>query len=173
MADRKGVLSKDVDCPWCCAKAGERCWDYDPYRPWSAFQRFDRVHLGRIKFDAPCKRHRRTMMVTPRINGEELPPERARRPAPQARPARPDYGYVLLPAHMDYTDLQRPGSVTIKQDERGRVLVEVANFSWGDNGSCREQVTKGMCWARDILNAAIENDRLVPGGHIVSVEASD
>lgn len=85
---------------------------------------------------------------------------------------RPDHGYVLTAAHADYSDLERPGSVTIKQGDQ-RVEVRVANFRWGEKGSCREQVTKAMCWARDVLEAAIRADMLVPGGHLVAIEDSD
>ena len=48
------VLTQDVDCPWCIAKAGEPCWDFTPGfrdRPTSAgFQRRDgQVHMARVK----------------------------------------------------------------------------------------------------------------------------
>ena len=86
-------------------------------------------------------------------------------------PARSEHGYVLSAEHMQYGDLLTPGSVTILVRNHG-VKVEVADFEWRDGGSCREQVTKGMCWARDVINAAIESNRIVPGGDITSVEAS-
>lgn len=87
-------------------------------------------------------------------------------------PGRSDHGYILHPEHMDYGDLRKPGKVLIHAAGH-QVQVEVANFEFNDSGSCRQQVTKAMCWARDVLNAAIENDRIVPGGRIVSIEASE
>jgi len=50
------MLSQDVDCPWCIAKAGEACWDYDVWlakktsSAHAAFRRSDgQVHLARVK----------------------------------------------------------------------------------------------------------------------------
>lgn len=78
-----------------------------------------------------------------------------------------------VPEHMDYSDLVTPGKVTIHYDDKINAHVEVANFAFREGSSCRQQVTKAMCWARDVINAAIENNRIVPGGHIASVEASE
>ena len=81
-------------------------------------------------------------------------------------------GYILTDEQMDYRDLKAPGKVTIYQ-EGHQARIEVADFEFANAGSCRQEVVKGMCWARDLLNAAIENNRIVPGGHVASIEASE
>lgn len=42
-ANEAHVLTRDIDCPWCIAKAGERCWDIDRRGGF----RTDMVHLAR------------------------------------------------------------------------------------------------------------------------------
>lgn len=81
-------------------------------------------------------------------------------------------GYVLRPEQMDYGDLSKVGKITIHEVNH-EVHIEVANFEFAEPDTCRVWVTKAMCWARDVLKAAIENDRIVPGGTIVSIEASE
>lgn len=38
--------------------------------------------------------------------------------------------------------------------------------------TCRSHCTRATAWARDVLAAAVEADRLVPGGGIVVVDAN-
>jgi len=74
-------------------------------------------------------------------------------------------GMVLPAADIDYTDLKKFGRVTIDYTAKG-VEIAVEGFEFADGGSCRIVCTKGMAWARDVLAAVVEADRLIPGGHM-------
>jgi len=80
---------------------------------------------------------------------------------PRAHP-----GMVLRPQDHDYTDLTEFGKVEIGLSPAQEAIIMVSGFEFQDAETCRICAVKAMCWARDLLNAAIEADRLVPGGRI-------
>jgi len=84
-----------------------------------------------------------------------------------------DHAAILKPSHLDYSGMQRIGRVVIERDEAGRVCIEVSDFEFDTLDTCRAHVVRAVAWARDVLAAAVENSRLVPGGNIVTVRGGD
>lgn len=84
-----------------------------------------------------------------------------------------DHGLVLKPENADYTDLTQFGSVTIEQGADGRTVIYVQGFEFDEAASCRQDVAKAMAWARDLLDAAVRCQLLVPGGPSQIVSAID
>lgn len=74
-----------------------------------------------------------------------------------------DRGLVLRPEHADYSDLDTFGTVTIRSGGDG-IEVFVSGFAFADEQSCRHGVTKALAWSRDLLDAAVKAQLLVPGG---------
>jgi hypothetical protein len=78
---------------------------------------------------------------------------------------RREHGLVLADADCDYTDMTKVGRITVgfsKPDDAH--LIGVDGFEFANATSCRDTVTKALCWARDLIDAAIRCQRLVPGG---------
>ena len=81
---------------------------------------------------------------------------------------------VLQAGQADYGDMTEIGIITISKDEfSGRVVVNVDGFTFGSVEHCRSHVVKAIAWARDVLAANVEAERLVPGGQIVSTLGLD
>lgn len=78
-------------------------------------------------------------------------------------------GTVLNRHEVDYVDLQEIGRITIEKSPSGEVRILVDGFEFEHAGTCRERVTKAMAWARDVLNTEVQANRLIPGGHLVSI----
>jgi hypothetical protein len=79
-------------------------------------------------------------------------------------PAPPHPGMVLRPQDLDYTDLVKAGKITIAPDPHWGILITVSDFEFATAESCRIMSVKAMAWARDVLNAQIAADVVVPGG---------
>jgi len=81
---------------------------------------------------------------------------------------------VLKSGQADYDDMTEIGIITISKDEfSGRVVVNVDGFTFGSVENCRSHAVKAIAWARDVLAANVEAERLVPGGQIVSTLGLD
>lgn len=81
---------------------------------------------------------------------------------------------VLEAGQADYSDMTEIGTVTISKDEfSGRIMVNVDGFTFGSAEHCRSHAVKAIAWARDVLAANVEAERLVPGGQIVSALGLD
>lgn len=78
-------------------------------------------------------------------------------------------GTVLTRHEVDYVDLQKIGKITIDLSPQGGVRIMVDGFEFEHAGTCRERVTKALAWARDVLNTEVQANRLIPGGHLVSI----
>ena len=76
--------------------------------------------------------------------------------------------YILTEKEMSYADMKNPGRIVIDRDDNGRVVCLVSGFEFQEAESCRIHATKAMAWGRDVLDAAVRADVLVPGGHIVA-----
>ncbi|WP_426287500.1 hypothetical protein [Luteibacter sp. E-22] len=74
-----------------------------------------------------------------------------------------DHGLVLQPEHADYSDMTTFGTVTIRPGSNSMEVI-VSGFDFSDEQSCRHGVTKALAWARDLLDAAVKAQLLVPGG---------
>jgi hypothetical protein len=75
------------------------------------------------------------------------------------------HGLVLTDANCSYTDMTKVGRITIGYSKSNSAhLIGVDGFVFSSATSCRDTVTKALCWARDLLDAAIQCERLVPGG---------
>ena len=86
---------------------------------------------------------------------------------------RLNHGVVLQQTDLDYSDMRNIGRVTITYDRRSGVMIEVTDFGFDSEVSRRQEVTKAMAWARDVLDNAVRADALVPGGEIRSVSARE
>lgn len=79
------------------------------------------------------------------------------------------HGQVLRPENIDYSDAVKLGKVVVeyRNGPDYGISVVVSDFDFQKASSCRDTVTKGCAWARDALSAAIEVDRLAPGGTMI------
>lgn len=78
------------------------------------------------------------------------------------------HGKILSARDFDYGDLTSFGRVTIEKVGHD-VYVTVDGFSFEDHQTGRAVATKALAWARDLLAAKVEAQRLVPGGGVVAV----
>ena len=83
----------------------------------------------------------------------------------------PSHGLVLTDYHLDYTDLREFGEIRIYYDPKRGAVVEVREFDFDNATSCRDTCAKAMAWGRDVLDAAVRAESLVPGGTITPVAA--
>jgi hypothetical protein len=80
-----------------------------------------------------------------------------------------DHGMRLTDADCSYHDLTEFGEILISYDSNG-VCVEISGFEFKEVSSCRQNVAKALAWARDVLTNELEATKMVPGGHIRSVD---
>lgn len=78
-------------------------------------------------------------------------------------------GFVMTEKDASYADMTQAGRIVIERDANGEVRCAVSGFKFESAASCREHTTRAMAWGRDVLEAAIQADMLVPGGRILSV----
>ena len=76
-------------------------------------------------------------------------------------------GIVLPAGDLDYGDMKKIGRIEIECDPHsGQVRISVDGFKFDEPPTCRMHATKAMAWARDLLTAQVEAQRLVPGGNV-------
>lgn len=80
-------------------------------------------------------------------------------------PVGDTHGMVLSDKDCDYSDLEEFGTITIEMKSEG-LRIETTGFKYAE-GSCRQSVTKTLCWLRDVLSSQIEAEKRIPGGTIV------
>lgn len=77
-------------------------------------------------------------------------------------------GLILKPGDLKHDDLSEFGRITIERVGFD-VHITVDGFAFNDASTGRIHVTKALAWARDVLAAKIEAQRLVPGGGVVAI----
>lgn len=84
-------------------------------------------------------------------------------PAPDPRSAT-SHGMVLSIQDADFASLLKIGKVVIRHDPKIGVQITVSGFDFGEDGSCRQQVARALHWTRELIDAALSSQLLVPGG---------
>lgn len=79
------------------------------------------------------------------------------------------HGMILTDADCSYADLKEFGKILISDGSEG-IRIEISGFEFREAGSCRQNAAKALAWARDVLTLELEAQKLVPGGHIMSVD---
>lgn len=77
-------------------------------------------------------------------------------------------GLILKPDDLKHDDLSEFGRITIERVGFD-VHITVDGFAFESASTGRIHCTKALTWARDILSAKIEAQRLVPGGGVVAI----
>ncbi|CAN0620489.1 conserved protein of unknown function [Burkholderia multivorans] len=72
-------------------------------------------------------------------------------------------GPVLPLQKADYSTMTRVGTLRITSSEDG-VTIVAENFEFAETLTCREKAARVVAWARDLLAAQAELERLVAGG---------
>lgn len=98
--------------------------------------------------------------------------EKALREVPRHSVPR-GHGFVINREGMAYEDMEKCGTVVIRAEKNGGVTIEVSDFEFRESASCRQTVAKAVAWTRDVLGAATQMEKLVPGGDIRVIEASE
>lgn len=71
-------------------------------------------------------------------------------------------------------DLIDIGAIEISRNvHTGQVDIHVEGFAFATPQTCRSHAVKAMIWARDLLSAQIETERLVPGGSVATSRGID
>ncbi len=72
---------------------------------------------------------------------------------------------ILSAPDLDYSGMKEIGRVTI-QDGRDRIWIQVDGFEFDDLPTCRMKAARVIAWARDLLSAQLEAERVAPGGDV-------
>lgn len=73
-------------------------------------------------------------------------------------------GIVLNPLQAD--DVSTIGKATIEM-RRGQLHIELEGWRFEYASTCRESSTKALMYLRDVIDAQIRTQALVPGGTVV------
>ncbi len=73
---------------------------------------------------------------------------------------------VLSQADLDYSGIKEIGRVTIYERPADGVWIQVDGFEFDDLPTCRMHGARVIAWARDLLSAQLEAERVAPGGEV-------
>ncbi len=71
----------------------------------------------------------------------------------------------MIITDIDYSDMSKIGEARIHQDG-WKVKIAINGFEYKNAQSCRESAIKSMLYLRDLLDAQIAVEILVPGGNV-------
>lgn len=73
-------------------------------------------------------------------------------------------GLVISKSDCGYEDMEKAGIITIEYNQKSLdVDIVIDGFRFKNKPTCRMHSMKALEWARDVLAAQIEIERLVPG----------